>query len=362
MAVTDRSLHWNGSTGEQKSAGVSYVAYYLVHTNSASDQTKVILDYFLANGPWIGDSYSFANDSDTSAFCNSIQPRKPNDADMTWVVEVKYESLSEDEEKPDSNGQPTTNPLEWRNDYSISKTSIQVPVWQAKYLGIFTATGVQVGNPDGWVVGDIMLPSNTCGEPLNPPLEKPEPVRVIRISEIMSLYPTPVSDQLYNTVNDIDYDIPLPFTQGGAIKVKKYAGLISDFGGRFFFQNGFFWEVQLEIQQKLNDDWVDKVPNIGLCAGVQYGSAMGIYAGPGNTAAAWPSGAEARHGAAGIPAKRVVKDAFGERFAEPILLDQLNNPIETNNPKDARYIHYMKYETDNHSALFNDNGGPFQMR
>lgn len=210
MAVTSVSLHFNGTTGGRTNDGkVEYTAAYLVTTDTVRDQTAVICDHFknAGNLPYLNKPYAFANDSDPSAICSGIDPRRQANSATSWIVTFKYSTPQgkKDEDEPDrkekdADGNLTNNPELWRERWDISFTQRMVEEHKLVYRGGMQGAGAIP-------VNTVTPMINSCLEPFIPPPEKEHDITVYRRSFYKTGWDGALADQFQGKVNANAFDV-----------------------------------------------------------------------------------------------------------------------------------------------------------
>ena len=182
MAATSHDLHSAGAKGKRTATLREYEATYRVHTDSLSDGPQVVLDYATANlpNPYDATSYAYGNDVDTLAVCTEIsyQGRDPRHGMVHEVVcKFSTDDSNSTGQGIDRNGDPTTNPLDFRPEFRSGYSLVSRPVVMAKYRGGFTG-GVAAAINDG----DEMPPMSSAFGVFDPPLEGEVPIQKLTIA------------------------------------------------------------------------------------------------------------------------------------------------------------------------------------
>lgn len=248
MAVVSCELHWNGSTGKHTASGGSYTAVYKVKTDDKLDQSQTIADYITANVADFGDSYEYGNDIDAGSFLDSIEPRKLDQSSTHWDVVLAYEppgssSSSNEEQRPDNDGNPQVDPALWEDDISEDSFTSSLPCETAKYYEGLKGTAAFLKKP-----GTIGPVTNSAGMLFSPGLEREAEVTVYRRSwytananTVEALRP------LIGTINDDDFRIPR-VDKGYLRTWKKYTARFKKATSRYRRINNFKrWENTVEV-------------------------------------------------------------------------------------------------------------------
>lgn len=340
MAVVGvANLKWQGQTGDFNDSGDrQYTAVYEVRVDDPLDGQNIVI---LASGiPRLGRPYSFGNDRDNTAFLRSLAPKRIDATRLLWQVVATWTTADINNNSnggggEDSNGNPTDDPLQYRNEYNISKAKFSVPVERAIIHTALTGANRRDRGSSGPVV-------NSAGVVFVPGIEKDETRTVIRITKNLKLYPTGLDDKFQDAVNLNEYVIHLP---AGARIVAPLRSKCENIGGSFQIEKNKgiihrFWKVEFEVHIK-KTSWRDDVCDRGLHASAGAGDPDGL-AGGGILS---PSDL-----IPGVPQVRRLVDANGIPIDEPILLDLKGQPLKAGLA--ARYITYQKYD----ELDFNDLG------
>ena len=348
MSVTNVALAWAGSTGSSTKQGREYTATYRVETDTHLDQTKTIVDFFRDNArfndlalPYLDSSYSFANDVDPVALCDSIAPKRAENSQQHWSVEFHYKTPDEEEEETGEteNGEASNNPLDWRMTCDVSFVDYTRPVTKAIYRGGFAHNFLDVGEEYAVV--------NSSFAVLDPPLERSAMQQLYRFGYYRNTYPGWV-DQAFRAVNRNPFRIQIrdPNTVDergqpdgeGAILDSTFLDFtcqISSVNGAIVRKNGLtLWRMSTEMLVDNEFGFRVDVLDQGVTAigGDNYPDGMG-----GNFVEAnW---------AAGTPAQRRIMDPNGMPITEPILLNGNGQPLKLGDP--PVYVTWSIYpETD----------------
>lgn len=340
MAVIFAGLHWRGSTGGKKGASFdkaesNYTAVYRVTTDNPLDQADTIVNYFEAtpNMPKLGDEYRFGNDYNPNAILTGIAPDHVDNSRVHWEVVLTYtpKSGTGDGEgtkdlENDANGNPTSDPRLYHNEYDISRTQINVPVWKAIYLGGMKGIAAGIYRP-----GDLVVPSNSAFVPFNPPLEKTATLTTLRVIKYRPAYQGvlwgPYEDALNSDVISLagnPYNLQILWD--------KYTVLVKNIGGSFHLENNIkFWKIFHELQHNPLG-WDVEVPDMGTMQRQMEGDRF-----PDGTAISTTDIAD------GMPIHRQILDPDGVPLAEPVLFDGDGKPLKNPWPRDTVWLKYRIY-------------------
>jgi hypothetical protein len=336
MSVTSVALYRNGTSGGRTNDGkVKYSATYLVETDTVLDQTAVICDYFknAGNLPYLNKPYSYANDSDPSAICNSISPQRQPNSHTTWIVTFEYatpESQKKDEDQPrqepDNNGNLTPDPTRWRERWDMGFTQISIPVEGAIYI-----SGIS-----GMPAGKFIMPCNSAGEPFLPPLEKEQDIAVLRRSFYVDLWDHSFVDFFQGTINDNAVNVvgngfsmlwtAAPFT----LRCKSIGGSLE------WINNFGWWRIDIEWWKK-TDTWDVFAADRGLNRRAEVGAPTGRGSNYEQTDIV-VDGTGASTRAFLIP----ILDADGNPIRTPVFLDSTGRPL-VSVTQPINYIRYRIY-------------------
>jgi len=330
MAVTFPQLHWNGSTGEAVSEGggvrTMYQAIYKLKTTDPLDNAQLILEFFVTdpNLPGLGAPYEYGNDSDHSALCYSIKPRRRRKNSQMWDVIVSYKTPDPDDEdyKPDENGDLTDNPLEWRPEFSVSHRAETRPVYSARYMGGFTGTAAErYPTPEDNTYR--FVPMNSAFIPFDPPLEEVVTVRMVNITAYIEEFNGEAAATWHRALNEriVTIDLPWYYDWWGKYEA-RLEQVDASLERRFREQpNGqqepidFF---QLNIMVAVDpDNHLKKVVDRGVAAR----AIVGDPDGRGSTISSQDL-------VEGMPRARHLVDADDNPITEPVLFDGDGAPLD----------------------------------
>ena len=331
MSVTNVALAWAGSTGSSTKQGREYTATYRVETDTHLDQTKTIVDFFRDNArfndlalPYLDSSYSFANDVDPVALCDSIAPKRAENSQQHWTVEFHYKTPDEEEEETGEteSGDASNNPLDWRPTVDISFVEYTRPVTKAIYRGGMTNGLLQEGQEYPVV--------NSAMTVLDPPLERAALQQLFRIGKYWFEYPW-VAKFAFRAVNKRAFSLLVrdpnmigkdgkPTEDEGALSVSfsPFQCQIASLNGALVKKNGLtVWKLSTEMLVDREFGFRVDVLDRGLSA----------KAGDGD-----PDGMGGYYSASddvdGRPQERRLLDANGVPLTEPVLFDGNGQPLE----------------------------------
>lgn len=279
MSVTSVETVQRAATASCKMDEVTYEAPYRIKVSSANDGPGTIFTYLRANGPWLGDGFAYGSDSDPSAtLVEWSNPTRERGSDSVWLATARYSNKLSSGQKPDTNGEPTDWPLDWRPEMSISWAQHEVPCETAIYRGGFTHV------PARFVDGDEYAPQNSAFEIFDPPLMKDFSRATLRCRFYRAVYNFGVAQALMDLVNKNAATFqPYLNVLGGVgprtLKVSNVQGSPRrenrehpTFGYRVWLD---YFEIEIEIQYK-RDGWRDEVVDRGMRRSVKPGDPDGF--------------------------------------------------------------------------------------
>lgn len=202
MAVTSSELDRRGATGKLTSKKREYESVYLVKTDDVLDGPQIVLDYIAANVVDVGDTYDYGNDADSLALCTGLSHEGCDTKSDNPAVHRVVATFSTDATASggiDSNGNPTTNPLDFRPDIQTGYQMVQRPVWKAIYRGGYTADLAALILP-----GQEMAPCSSALNPFDPPLEMEVALQRLSITINTQNWNNTTANLYINRVNSQD--------------------------------------------------------------------------------------------------------------------------------------------------------------
>lgn len=321
MAVSEVKLSSAGVSGSVSAGdsqtinlGGSYRARYFVKCSTSNDTPDIIFRYFhrTTSLPYIGRSFKIGNGFDRFSVCRSLDVNYTDKSDGQFVVDARFEPLQVEVEQPDVNGQPTSNPFQWADEIEVTFSQYSVPVEQAEFRGF------SHGANRRFRVGAVIPVMNSAMIPFDPPLEKEENIKIIRITKIAATYDGFSFDRFNNTINGERVIISKP-VYGFRQEIPPYKGKLKMIGGQFQIQNGVrFWRQTAEIH--INGfTWIKEVQDRGMDE--LYFSGERMHSG------ATVNAANAPKGYLHVP----IRDS-GHPITEPVLLNGLGKRANPNGP------------------------------
>jgi hypothetical protein len=349
MAVTAVETMQLAATASAKMDEVTYEAPYRIKVNSALDGPGTIFSYLRANGPWLGDGFSYGADTDTSATLTEwSNPTREKGSDSVWIATARYSNKVGGGQKPDTSGSPTDWPLDWRPEMHISWAQHEVPCETAIYRGGFTHATPR------FTLGNEYAPQNSALEIYDPPLVKDFSRATLRCRMFRELYNFGVASALLDLVNKNSATFqPYLNVLGGVaartLKVSNVQGTPKrenrehpTYGYRVWLD---YFELEIEIQYR-RDGWRDNVVDRGLRKIVEPGAADGF----GGTFSLVDLAA------GNIAPNQAIKGPDQQPISGPVLLDGAGNPKQVTDRVPVT-IQWQKYGEESYVA--NDYLGAF---
>lgn len=335
MSFTSHQLHWNGATGSHSNSSPEYTAVYRLFSDDPDDQSQTAIAYVLANIAALGDSYAYANDANASALLDRIDANRELGTNNVWIATLHYAVPSGDdgteEGGTDSDGNPTNDPLEFRDEVSIDSVQYTVPMLKAEYLSGF---GGMVGPK--WPPGKIGPVVNSCLMPFDPPPEADDSRQVVTIKRNRLAFDAD-EHAFENVVNNQN----IGFVYRGVTKVfMKYTAKIRRVGCAMRRVNNIdFLEVSITIDHK-RDGWRFEFLDQGMYANQcqNQPNGRGGEIGPGDILE-------------GTPPVRALADPDEQPITQPVLLDGHGQPLDVCNNAAPCYIKYRYHEERDYKAL-----------
>lgn len=333
MSVTDVRRHPDGATASMNDKGQrEYTSKYLATTDDALDQAEELLSYFMFSGatPRLGSPFAFGNDVDFGSFCNRINPRKVPGHSFLWEVELHFGPLPDRQRTEDD--EPTTDPLQYRDQIDANWVTVSRPVEEAKYIRGMKGDADTLKAAATSEFGTTPV-TNSAGAIYDPPLEREDAMLSVRITKNKSSFPASQSKTFTNAVNRSAFTINKP-KYGFVLGVPAYACRCLGITGSFQFENDVsFWAVVYDLLIDFEIGWHAYVLDRGFTAKAAAGDPDGMGGTISSSALA-----------DGVPSQRRLLDPLGDPTAEPVLLDGYGQPIKADSPnQEPIYIEYQIY-------------------
>ena len=326
MTVLATNLSADGWVGSEEFGGKrTYTTVYQVEVDDKDDGPSVVLA--AAGLPILGSTYTAGNDFDTLTHLLTLGPaERKSGTRLLWLVPGKWGTppTNETVEGVDKDGNPTKDPLDFRDRISMGKAQFSAPVERA--VNWTALSGRPIGTT-GAVINSALVP-------FNPPLEMDQSRSVIRIIKTASTFPDD-DFRLYRDAVNAD-SILWRWTEGvGSPHTRlEYSPLqlkMASIGGSLQYADGVtYWEIEYEMH--VNTDtggWRDFIADRGIHRKAEVDDPDGF------------GGTISSLEAAGNPAVRRIIDANGIAVSEPVLLNGFGQPLQ---PGEATvYLQYQKY-------------------
>jgi hypothetical protein len=342
MAITsaDLSQEGTGLSGSGLSAANArrtYHANYVVVTDDPTTSPKAVEAHFKATTslPWYGRTWKWsgtAADRDTTAICNKFEVTyRPRSAGV-FDVRVQFEPQDKEnqQQKPDTNGDLTDDPLLWIEEIVVNYTQLVIPSEKAIFRGFDPPNIVNPFLADG----DKLPPCNSALVTFDPAPERIVPIKVVRfVRWVPSLI---AAEEYQGTINNDEYTInkliPYNFRQ----VVPKYHGLIKNVGGHVEYINRrFLWKREIELW--INPlSWIDQYLDEGDMTRRKPGDPK-----PGG--GTW----SLTDFAVGEPFVARMRDHRGQVITKPTNLNGNGLPLE--DPKKPVYLKWQNYDDKPHA-------------
>lgn len=252
MAVTSVVPLFEDQTGEwSRKASHTYTSAYHCQTDDIDDGPETVMG---ALGLSVNDTYAIGNDSDPLSFLQKATPTRVPGKPTLWKVVANWGPATSQK----SDGSPTDNPEEYRDEWDISTTSVSRPVEEA-HLRVNALPDRAVDS-----FGPVI---NSAGVRFDPPLERDTSLLQIRITKHKATFP--VAHLAYqDAVNSDAFTLS---TSGFSLSVPLYAAKLG-FSGSLQFQNQTsYWKVVYELLIDFQFGWRANVLDRGLEAAAKEG-------------------------------------------------------------------------------------------
>lgn len=204
MTAVSHHLHRNGATGRRTATSREYEALYVVRCDNLGDGPQIVLDYADANlpNPYDKTAYAFQNDIDTLALCSEVEYRgRVKESGFLHEVACRFttDESTSGSSGIDTEGNPTSNPLEFRPDIVTSYQMVRRPVYLCKYRGGYTGAMAELIAP-----GEDMVPMSSAYGVFDPPLERDVFLQKITITQNVQFFDNTDANKFIGTVNNAD--------------------------------------------------------------------------------------------------------------------------------------------------------------
>lgn len=328
------------ATGHATQDEITYEAPYQILLDSATKGPASIFSYLRStpSAPWLGREFAYGADSDPAATCREItQPQRAKGHDLLWTFSAKYStSTNGRSERPDTSGDPTDWPPDWRPEVSITWAQHEKPCESAIYRGGFVHAP-----PVLFVDGQTYAPQNSAFEIYDPPLMMDFSRATFRCKFWALTYNMAVASALMDTVNrtTVTWATYTKIIGGCGPRTLKCSNVQGSprresreySGSRVWLD---YMELDIELQYN-RDGWRDSVVDRGMRKIVRPGEDDGY----GSTYSLGDLTA------GNIAPNRPVTGPDGQPLSGPVLFDGAGNPKQAGD-RDPVYIVWQKYGED----------------
>lgn len=252
MAVSEVRLTATGASGgvegsDAKGVKVSFSSTYLAKCDSPSDGPNTVLRHFLITGslPWIGRTYKFGNDFNTTAVCRSVRPVYIDGSGGMFTVSCDFADAEQEQQQqnPTQDGKQSTNPLEWLPEIEVSWGSYSTPVEYATFLQTLNGgAGSAFLKP-----GKFCPVTNSSLQPLDPTFEETYSFKILRFTKNLSSYDDDFFNKYQDSINKEETTISLRRLKFKTVIAKHHGKL--NVGASLNFQNGvMYYRRSIEVQ------------------------------------------------------------------------------------------------------------------
>lgn len=323
-SVTVKHDDWTASVTDEKR---TYTGTLIVQVSSRSDGPEVVVAGCTVS---LGDTYALGNDSDSDAICTSLDPKPVGGTGKLWHVAVKYETQDgESESGQDVNGNPTNNPLEFRDEVEVNWNTYSVPVEKAIFREGFVGDALikRPVDSEGPVHNSVFVP-------FDPPLERDMSRLVLRVTRYHAAFPIATAILYKDAINSDVFTVNKVPQQLGEFQVPKYAAKMRPITGVWTTVNDYdVWRTTYEVEIDFEYGWRPQVVDRGVCARAAAGdpNGRGGIISPSEIVE-------------GVPQVRRMLDAEGFPIAEPVLLNGDGQPLADN--EEPVYLTWSVYSRE----------------
>lgn len=320
-------LHWTGATGVYSEDGAEYTAVHRVDTDDPTHQAQTVLAWFRGNVVELGDAYSYSADTDADAVAKRMRAKRDMKTLTRWLITVSYGPI-DDEDGKDSNGNSTSNPLDFRPTIRANTVQYQRPVDTSKFLGGYHGTAAAM-----MPVGDMLTPCNSVGMPFNPRPMRDDSRTTVTVTRNLATWDADEAELWCNAINQNTFTI----AKFGFIGLfAQRTTRIRSFSADLRRQNSIdFWEGSCTFDRDPRR-WVDPLLDQGVHARALDGDPDGRG---GFFSASSPR-------PKGIPQIRRLLDNDEMPISDPVLLDGDGQPLDLSEmpirPVFGRWLHYTE--------------------
>lgn len=313
---------------------------YIVTVDSARDDGRTIVNYFDSIGRGLGSRLYYADREELLVVCRSITPVRRAGSRSVWDVMLHYGPINvrDQQTREDEDGNPATDPLDYRWDVSTGVQYFQTPVWQAWNVDPFPPAD---GDLTGYSrAADTLGPiHNSAGVVLDPPLMRNQTEHIVRITANVSMY-----DQVWADVANHINRFALTWSERLKTKyrmvpttIEKYCLLCTSAGAVYRRENSrdyWAWTWEFAVRTRATetnpqDGFLESVLDRGITRIANAGAPDGA----GDTI----SSADVELGMAEAAA---IRDWQGERVPEMVLLNGHGQPLQGSDTWSAPPVYF----------------------
>lgn len=250
QSVTPGSAGASGSASGTDPANVSvtYTSNYNVQAEPGDTCDLVLLHFSQhADLPWMGRVFNFGNGFDSSVTTKTVNADYIDKSAGKFTVRCTFESQNNGGQGgqtsgKDSKGKETLDPLKWYPQIEISSSVITEAADRAIFRGLVNSTFTPFPKDSDRAI------TNSAGIPYDPPIERENRIRVIRITRNYKEWPGPDFYKYEGKVNSDTFTIKVP-EFGYRSEYRPYYAMFTSFSESNVVENGkAFWRGTTEIQ------------------------------------------------------------------------------------------------------------------
>lgn len=252
MSVSEVRLTATGARGgvegtDKGAARVTYSSTYFVTCSDPSDGPNTVLNYFRITGslPYLGRTYRFGNDFDTTAVCRSISPSYIEGSGGMFTVACEFADAEQDQPQQSqatADGKQSTDPLQWLPEIDVSFGTYSAPVEYATFLQTLNGGAGSVFLKPG----KFCPVTNSSLQPLDPTFEEQYSYKIIRFTKNLKEYDDEFFNQYQDAINKAETTIRLRKLKFKTVVAKHHGKL--NVSAALNFQNGvLYWRRTVEV-------------------------------------------------------------------------------------------------------------------
>lgn len=255
MAVTEVKPGSQGARGSVSGTDPgqitkSYTATYRVQA-AAGDTADVVLRHFAltADLPYPGRPFNFGNGFDATVQCDGLDADYIDKSQGSFLASCSFKSQNangggggEQTQGMDSNGKLTLDPLKWYPQISVTSSVITEAADKGIFRGLINSTFSPFPKDQSRAI------TNSAGVVYDPPPERENRIRVIRVTRNYKEWPGPDFYKYEDKVNSDTFAIEIP-EFGYRYEVRPFYGKFTQFSEDNVIENGkTFWRATKEVQ------------------------------------------------------------------------------------------------------------------